>query len=112
MFLKNHNINHKISNILAYPRYAIFTTQVINLRRYISSLAHLDSHFAFEFDPEVTKGKKFYYEFATLVDKRSQIIFPATFVFFMTIYWGILFCLAEKADDVLIDAIPYAAIEL
>lgn len=75
-------------------------------------LAYLDAHFAFEFDPEKTKGAKFYYEFATLVDKRSQIIFPATFVVFMIVYWGILFWLADQADDVLADAIPYSAVEL
>ena len=65
----------------------------------------------FDFDPEKTDTKKFYYDFATLVDKRSQIIFPTTFLIFMTFYWGLLFWLAEKADDVLIGAIPYTAVQ-
>ena len=41
--------------------------------------------------------------------KLKKIIFPATFFCFSVIYWGVLFWLAEKADDVLIDAIPYSA---
>ena len=35
-------------------------------------LVFLDSHFAFDFNTEDMKGAKFYYEFATHVDKRSQ----------------------------------------
>ena len=71
-------------------------------------LAYLDHHLSFEFDPDEMKGAQFYYEFATLVDKRSQIIFPSAFVFFMTIYWGVLFWVADQADEVLADAIPYS----
>ena len=74
----------------------------------------LEAHFYANemFDPEKMTGNQFYSDLANLVDKRSQIIFPATFALFVSIYWGVMVSLAENADNVLEGAILYKAAQV
>ena len=71
---------------------------------------YIQRHFEFVFlNNEEPDQKKFYQEFAVMIDKRAQVLFPLAFAVFTLIYWSVLFGSEEAAEKVLDDAVPYVA---
>jgi len=72
--------------------------------------AYIQRHFEFVFlNNEEPDQKKFYQEFAIMIDKRAQVLFPLAFALFTLLYWSVLFASSEAAEQVLEGAVPYVA---